>query len=221
MKCPKCFENKIPNTANFCPSCGNQLRPGKFVVMDISEKKVKESPKKIIVPSLNVENGHEWVDLGLSVKWATCNIGASSPEECGGYYAWGEISTKDRYTKDNYCFHDNPSVLPMFNDVAHVKWGGKWRMPTLAEQKELMEKCHWTLTSEGYRVVGPNKCSIIFPLAGYRFNSFLNNVSTLCFYWSASMRSSDNAYVLNLQSVIDNSRNRFVGLPVRAVCPLC
>ena len=100
-------------------------------------------------------NGHEYVDLGLpsGLKWATCNVGASSPEVYGGYYAWGETEEKSSYswstykwcngsydTMTKYCTSssygtvDNKTTLDPQDDVAHVKWGGRWRMPTLEEQ---------------------------------------------------------------------------------------
>ena len=78
---------------------------------------------------------HEYVDLGLSVKWATCNVGADKPEEYGEYYAWGETEIKESYEPNNYKYVNGGSavndknVLDIENDVAHQKWGGNWRMP--------------------------------------------------------------------------------------------
>ena len=118
------------------------------------------------------ETGHEYVDLGLSVKWATCNIGASKPEGYGDYYAWGEISTKNDYSWSTYkycngsydkltkyCndsgygnngFTDGKTKLELSDDVARQKWGGSWRMPTRAEQDELRNtnNCTWTWTTQ-------------------------------------------------------------------------
>ena len=136
-------------------------------------------------------NGHAYVDLGLpsGIKWATCNVGANSPEEYGGYYAWGETEEKSNYewstykwcngsqnTMTKYCTNsdngtvDNKTVLDPEDDVAHVKWGGSWRMPTRAEQDELLDRCSWTWTTHngvnGYRVTGPNGNSIFLPAAG-------------------------------------------------------
>ena len=102
------------------------------------------------------ESQHEYVDLGLSVKWATCNIGADKPEDYGDYYAWGELSPKESYTWENYRFGvggdlpferklskyntdrkrgpvDNKTTLDRVDDVANVRWGGSWRIPTLEE----------------------------------------------------------------------------------------
>ena len=160
-------------------------------------------------------NGHEWIDLGLSsgLKWATCNVGATKPEEYGGYYAWGETEEKSNYdwetykwcngsstTMTKYCTDsdygtvDNKRVLDPSDDVAHVKWGGSWRMPTLDEIKELVIKCNWQWTSlngvDGYRVTGPNGNSIFLPAAGYRYGTELYLRGANGLYWSSSL--SDN-----------------------------
>ena len=127
------------------------------------------------------------VDLGLSVKWASCNVGASSPEECGGYYSWGEIEEKSDYSKNTYkwvnngdwnnfvkyCTDssygtvDNKTILELEDDVAHVKWGGTWRMPTFAEFQELQDNCIWEWTSingtNGYKVIANNGNFIFLP----------------------------------------------------------
>ena len=172
-------------------------------------------------------NGHEYVDLGLSsgTKWATCNVGASKPDEYGGYYAWGETTEKDDYTWETYkwcngdehsltkyCTDsyygkiDNRTVLAPEDDVAHVKWGGTWRMPTIEEIKELLNECSWQWTNrrgvDGYRVIGPNGKSIFLPAAGYRFWSEAYNGGSLGYYWSSSLYSdnSNNACCLNFFS---------------------
>lgn len=112
------------------------------------------------VKNFITEKSYDWVDLGLSVKWDTCNVGASSPEEYGGYYAWGETEEKRGYdwntykwchgasgfqtkycTGSNYGTVDNNTVLAPEDDAARVKWGGNWRMPILNEVKELLSKC--------------------------------------------------------------------------------
>ena len=173
-------------------------------------------------------NGHQWVDLGLSVKWATCNVGASSPSDYGGYYAWGETRTKSEYTEDNsstYGINIGDISGDIRYDAARANWGGTWRLPTQAEMQELIGKCTWTWTSQGghngYRVTGPNGSSIFLPAAGYRGGSSLNLAGDACSYWSSTPDESDagNAYALYFFSS-DLSRgwdDRYYGQSVRPV----
>lgn len=108
-------------------------------------------------------NGHGYVDLGLSVKWATCNIGANNPEEYGGYYAWGETKTKELYTDENsvtYGKHIGDISGNAKYDAATANWGGSWRIPTYEEVNEIMYMCTWEWTDlngiKGYKVTGWN-----------------------------------------------------------------
>ena len=158
------------------------------------------------------ENGHEWVDLGLpsGTKWAACNVGATSPEEYGNYYAWGETEPKTTYTwatykwcngsnttltkyntDSDYGTVDDKTVLEPEDDAAAVNWGGAWRMPTDAEWAELRENCTWTWTTKngvnGYEVKGTNDNSIFLPAAGYRGNDDLGYASYYGYYWSSSL----------------------------------
>ena len=190
-------------------------------------------------------DGYECVDLGLSVKWATCNVGASKPEEYGGYYAWGETEEKSNYdwstykwcngsydTMTKYCTNsscgtvDNKTVLDPQDDIAHVKWGGTWRMPTKAEQDELRNNCTWTWTTQngvkGYKVTGPNGNSIFLPAAGYRDGTDLDRSGGNGYYWSNSLNegASFSAYLLNLGSsyyALDDGGGRYYGFSVRPV----
>ena len=138
-------------------------------------------------------NGHEWVDLGLSVRWATCNVGASVPSGYGDYYAWGEIETKMEYTEENSVTYgvelDDISGNPQY-DVATANWGEGWRMPTEQELDELTDKCDWEWTSldgvTGYKVIGPNGNSIFLPAAGNRYESSLNYVGEDGRFWSST-----------------------------------
>ena len=125
------------------------------------------------------------VDLGLSVKWASCNVGANSPEEFGNYYGWGEPTGTDAYGYDsepvrelNKRFpnreYDTPppfSIINTSNDIAKQNWGGEWRMPTKAEAQELISKCkivcYYSGNKKFVKVVGPNGNHIIFPSAGF------------------------------------------------------
>ena len=120
-------------------------------------------------PATGTINGHKYVDLGLSVKWATCNIGASKPEDYGDYFAWGEDETKSTYTQDNSSTYGKTYYT--FRDAAKTKWGGSWRMPTADECQELIDNCTWTWTTQGghngYKVTSKkNGNSIFLPAAG-------------------------------------------------------
>ena len=191
------------------------------------------------------ENGHGYVDLGLSVKWATCNVGASNPEDYGDYFAWGETTTKSTYNWSTYKYCngssstltkyntsssfgtvDNKTVLDKEDDAAAVNWGGNWRMPTKAEQDELRQQCTWIWTSKGgvngYQVMGPNGKSIFLPAAGYRFVSSLGYVGSYGYYWSSSLNTAYpyNAYALyfNSDGVVWDYYDRCFGQSVRPVC---
>ena len=175
-----------------------------------------------------VENGYVWIDLGLSVKWATCNVGANKPEEYGDYYAWGETSPKSNYNSSTYTYSSN--TLPLNKDAAAVNMGGSWRMPTKAEQDELLSKCtwEWTTNYNGTGVAGLigtsriNGNSIFLPAAGYRNGSGLDYAGSHGNYWSGSLSTSNSscAYCLSFSSAGVNwssSYSRYYGLPVRGV----
>ena len=146
------------------------------------------------ISTTNTINGHEWVDLGLSVKWATCNVGATSPSDYGDYFAWGEISTKSSYTENNsktYKKHMDDIAGNSQYDAARANWGSTWRMPTKKEFKELRDQCIWTWTSlggrSGYRVTSKtNGNSIFLPAAGCRYGESLLQVGSYGNYLSAS-----------------------------------
>ena len=100
----------------------------------------------------NTHNGHEYLDLGLpsGLLWATCNVGATSPEQTGLYFAWGEttgftveqIENGERsFKKEYYKATDIPADLTLEQDAAHIHMGGKWRMPTKDEFQELIDTC--------------------------------------------------------------------------------
>ncbi len=140
-------------------------------------------------------NGHEWVDLGLpsGLKWATCNIGASSPSDYGDYFAWGETMTKSEYAVENCKTIEQEvgdiSGSPQY-DAARANWGGSWRLPSEAECEELENKCTWTWTPQGghngYQVTGPNGNSIFLPAAGFRLESSLYGAGDNGYYWSST-----------------------------------
>lgn len=168
-------------------------------------------------------NGYEYVDLGLSVKWATCNIGANNPEDFGDYFALGEVKPKLMYTWENYkhCIDnynnltkycndsslgneglvDNKIILDIEDDAAYNNWGGKWRMPTREEQNELWNKCKWTWTTlngvNGYlvtsKIKGYTDCSIFLPATGIIINDSLYSEGTDAAYWSNTFNTGVNS----------------------------
>ena len=169
-----------------------------------------------------VANGHEYIDLGLSVKWATCNVGATKPEEEGNFFAWGETAPKTTYKWSTYkygsdedeltkyCtnsiygkygkngFIDNKTVLDPEDDAATVLWGGKWRMPTDEEWTELREKCTWTWTTRnginGYKGTSKiNGNSIFFPVGRWSWID-LDIEFDLGEYWSSSLCTDHSHY---------------------------
>ena len=216
-----------------------------YTVIITSSTQFKANFKKEI--STGVENGHNWVDLGLSVKWATCNVGATTPEGYGNYFAWGETTPKTTYnwstykycngpdSMTKYCVDsrdgkvDNKTTLELSDDAAHVNWGGSWRMPTKAEQEELMDtdNCTWEWTTQnevnGYKVTSKkNGNSIFLPAAGCRYNSNLDDAGSYGYYWSSSLDASGSRFAYGLDFGSSDvgwfSDDRYYGQPVRAVC---
>lgn len=189
------------------------------------------------------------VDLGLSVKWASVNVGASKPEEYGEYYAWGETEAKVHYDWDtykycssdrymikysiNYGVQDNIRTLELGDDVAHVKYGGDWRMPTKTEWEELKFKCDWTWTSRngvnGYEVKSKTNGNTIFLPTGGRKGYKDNSTDPIFigedgYYWTSSLSTERSYYAqflrFNSESVklVDEGLQRDGGISVRAVC---
>lgn len=145
-------------------------------------------------PVTDTINNHEWIDLGLSVKWATCNIGAEKPEDYGDYFAWGEPTTKPSYTADTSKTHGRSiGDIKGYSqyDAARASRGSTWRLPTKEECQELVDKCVWEWTSlcghNGYRVTSKiNSNSIFLPAAGWRFGALTFNIGELGNYWSST-----------------------------------
>lgn len=188
------------------------------------EKAGDFSDAKDRVTSLQKEynNGHEYVDLGLSVKWATCNVGATSPENLGDRFRWGEtepgnIGNKksSRTYKEKY-----PSSIGKYSlyNAANDKMGGEWRLPTVAEMNELMEKCTWerTLLNKTLcvKITGPNGNSIYIP--GMDGTHDIH-------YWSANAFDKKEASYLCVNHLFDNLRKlidtkyKYFGAYIRAV----
>lgn len=177
-----------------------------------------DEPDVVIEPpvfNLQKSDAVEAVDLGLSVLWSNCNLGASSPTDYGGYFAWGDptgalwsgdgIGYDDQgytWNTDNY-----GGMAPMGSisgtelDVVTAHWGDGWRMPTYYEMQDLMTKCKWTQLEQGgkkwYEVTGPNGNSINIPIAGLytdptdnenaRFRGGPAHVNKVAFYWTSNV----------------------------------
>ena len=178
---------------------------------------------------------HEYVDLGLpsGTLWATMNIGADSPEEYGDYFAWGETEEKDVYDGSTYKYYQNDSYVSLGSDisgteydVAHVKWGGNWVMPTLVDIKELVDNCtiEWTTLNgvTGQRFISKiNNNSIFLPAADFRWGGGLPYVGSNGYYWSSTQHPvySGHAYYLDFYSGSADwySNGRSLGYSVRPV----
>lgn len=175
-------------------------------------------------------NGHQYVDLGLSVVWATCNVGASSPSGYGDYYAWGETYTKTSYDRDNCQTwgKETGDISGTVRDVARAKWGGTWRIPTSEEWQELVDYCTWRWTTQGghygYKITSDrNGKSIFLPAAGAREGTTLDVAGEIGDYWSSTPdegNSLSSYYLIfydgNYYVMSDwKSSNRNYGLSIR------
>ena len=184
-------------------------------------------------------NGHEYVDLGLpsGLKWATCNVGASSPSDFGDYFAWGEIAPKASYNESN-CLTaqknnlqlesegiiNSSGILTSPYDAAHTNWGATWRIPTKEEFEELIDKCNWTRSTDngktGYKITGHNGKTIFLPAGDVYRGTTLNSVGEFGCYWSASVvYYIDAAYdmLFDTESSVVCPCYRYDGLSVRPV----
>ena len=238
LSIPKCqYKGKHPKKKPTTPAQQQPSKPAKPV-----NQPTKPAAKPR--PTTGTLNGYDWVDLGLSVKWATQNVGASSPSDYGGYFAWGETRTKSSYDWSNCfdCLDDEGDSWGTYrlggqtritptsgHDTARENWGGTWRMPTIAELEELCYMCDWTWTSQGghygYLVTSKtNGKSIFLPAAGWRGGGGTgrDDEGKLGLYWSCTLSSTDSsgrARSLNFNSGRHNtdSSYRRIGRSVRPV----
>ena len=192
------------------------------------------------------ENHPHLIDLGLpsGTKWACCNVGASSPEQYGNYYAWGETSPKSVYNHVTYSYYTgqdtdgngyidkNFSVVNIGSDIAGTgydaataNWGSPWRMPTLEQCEELWQNCSCVWTTQngvnGMKFTGPSGGTIFLPAAGYRWYDDLSYAGDWGGYWSSSLGESysDTAWTLYFGSgyVGTYYNGRYGGQSVRPV----
>lgn len=188
------------------------------------------------------------VDLGLSVFWAECNLGATKPEDCGDYYAWGETTTKTYYSWETYqwCNGTNDSLtkynwdttygnvdnlveLEENDDAAHIILGGAWRMPTMAECRELLENCKSKkITLNGVcgrkytsKMPGYTDKWIFIPTAGAWIDDYVSGIGSCGVYWIPTNYEFYRPDVAFLLDILDNSTSagwdRCFGLPIRPV----
>ena len=181
-----------------------------------------------------LENGYEYVDLGLTsgTKWATCNVGAANPQVYGDYFAWGETATKSTYSWNTYldgnitgpddcgtgkdALNGVTDIAGTQYDAATANWGGKWRIPTKAQQDELRSECYfvWTSDYKGSNVKGYivykakadedkgvrifkngtpsasyslSDAHVFLPVAGYRSDGDILEAGSCCYYWASSL----------------------------------
>ena len=178
-----------------------------------------------------IANAQKYVDLGLpsGTLWADRNVGASSSEDYGDYFSWGETTTKSDYSWSTYKYYNNGgdekltkycsesacgnngytdtlTTLERSDDAAIANWGSDWRTPTPQQFQELKDYCTWTWATRngknGYEVKGKNGNSIFLPAAGYRDGTSLYRVGSCGSYWSSALvaDSPDNGCSLNFHS---------------------
>ena len=209
---------------------GGQIRRKPTVTVRHSQNKKNNNTN--LYEKTGVHNGYDYVDLGLSVRWATCNVGANSPGDYGGYFAWGEIQEKSSYTVRNYAHKTTEfpeghihvyvvrengidyyslvlgDISGSSYDVARASLGAPWRMPTRAEIKELSEYALHHSKRDSYNgvagvtVTGPNGNKIFFPFTGYKDANGLHDVGKSADYWSSTPNGGWQAYMLRAS---DNS----------------
>ena len=156
------------------------------------------------------KSNQEWVDLGIGVKWAACNVGAGSPNQKGSYFAWGETRAKTNYDWNTYRLCkgsyntltkynnqidlgtvDKKTKLSGEDDAARYNWGGTWRLPTKKEFEDLITKCTWTWSNGSYTVTGPNGNSIVIPAAGNKNGSDIYDSGVIGYYWTSTLYTDD------------------------------
>lgn len=173
------------------------------------------------------ENHPHLIDLGLpsGTKWACCNVGASSPEGVGGYYAWGETAEKSIYSWENYKAPSTENIAGTEYDVAHVQWGESWIMPTTGQWEELVFKTERTRTSRngmnGDLYTGPNGNSVFMPYGGYKYEDKKIGIGSSSDYWS-STADQDHSLGYTIRPIVATSSIigiiTFADPVVKAIC---
>ena len=231
MKCPNpdCNATDHEPGAKYCHKCG-------YLLVNDNSSYIERPKQENRYNLSSAPVGVEAIDLGLpsGTKWASCNVGATKPEEYGGYYAWGETVEKECYDWSTYahCDADEDSCHDLGNDiagtqydVAHMKWGRNWRMPTLDQFNELLVNCNdeWTTLNRVYGRKFTSKLngnSVFLPAAGERWGDDLYAGSD-GYYWLSTHRPSvsdcaDDLYFFSGETIWC-SFYRFYGFTVRPV----
>lgn len=179
-----------------------------------------------LLPEVYNINGHEYVDLGLpsGTLWATCNVGASSPEEYGNYYMYG-MGNKT-YDAADTPYDGTEDTFDLSVDTARQVMGGAWCMPTVAQMEELIDNttCQWIEDYQGSGINGvlitaTNGAVLFLPAAGYLYEGYQDDVMAAGYYWSSSSDRSTIAYILYFDNseYSTNNQDRKAGYPVRGV----
>jgi len=200
----------------------------------------------------NAGSQYEMVDMGVSVNWATVNVDISQPDnkaasttDYGGYYGWGDETglhmeqtgnnTRSHFITDInlyisiYGGSELTNISGTTRDIARMKWGGSWRMPTIEEWKELRDNCYYQLAVRngvhGYLLTSKiNGNMLFFPFSGWRIGDYVKDADELARYWSSSLVVSDESktscYYMGMASIepIVMQGQRFCGFSVRPVC---
>lgn len=224
-----------------------ELNNSYFIMMSTSTAKSYTYNRREVDPKGTYDtftsvkvSGHEAVDLGLSVKWATCNVGASSWEGEGDKFAWGETSTKTEYNRENYKWAtpyynyygdiigfkyikyctdsdygtvDDKTTLDAYDDAATAKWGTKWRMPTSEEVKELKANCSCVSAERN----GVRGCYLIAKNGNYIFLPEVDS-SMYADFWTSQLDGYDGWAKSFDQESSSGCEDRWCGLSVRPVC---
>ena len=230
-------------TVTVTDASGGVFKKSTQKAVSITRNSISRMAPVMVVPTEPIVP--EAVDLGLSsgLKWASFNIGATCPEEYGDYFAWGETEPKTVYDWPNYKWCDgtrqslnkynvhkslgqidNKWIIEQDDDVAHVKWGGSWRMPTWWERSELMEECDWIWTTrngvEGYDIKSrTNDNSIFLPAAG---STELDDIGIEGLYWAGNVWTGNSATGSIISFDSEGVYDYYIcyrqeGLPVRPV----
>ena len=191
---------------------------GTATITAIIDQNKRATCEVTVEPIIGTLDGHDWVDMGNGLKWATMNIGSPSAYNYSGrFYAWGMTTTSTDYTRASYSYHENPSTLPPSNDIATEEWGSSWRMPTKEDFDWLLDNCTQTWVEDyngGYDdgllfTSKSNGNKLFFPALGYREGVYeLNMGKDLQLYeyahqghyWSSSLNenSTDSAWYLEI-----------------------